>query len=38
MLFWDVNNGIARRAWGTNDNAVRARFRFLRFEHFKRSG
>jgi hypothetical protein len=24
MLFWDVNNGIARRAWGTNDNAVRA--------------
>lgn len=24
MLFWDVNNGIARRAWGTNDNAVRS--------------
>lgn len=21
MLFWDVNNGIARRAWGTNENA-----------------
>jgi urocanate hydratase len=24
MLFWDVNNGIARRAWGTNDNAEHA--------------
>ena len=21
MLFWDVNNGVCRRAWGTNDNA-----------------
>ena len=21
MLFWDVNNGVARRAWGRNDNA-----------------
>jgi len=22
MLFWDVNNGIARRAWGRNTNAL----------------
>jgi urocanate hydratase len=22
MLFWDVNNGIARRAWARNDGAV----------------
>jgi urocanate hydratase len=22
MLFWDVNNGIARRAWGRNDGAI----------------
>ncbi|TXC78339.1 urocanate hydratase [Luteibaculum oceani] len=22
MLFWDVNNGIARRSWARNDNAV----------------
>ncbi|RHZ33343.1 hypothetical protein DYB26_014520 [Aphanomyces astaci] len=22
MLSWDVNNGVARRAWGRNDNAV----------------
>ncbi len=21
MLFWDVNNGVGRRAWGRNDNA-----------------
>lgn len=21
MLFWDVNNGVARRAWAGNDNA-----------------
>ncbi len=21
MLFWDVNNGVSRRAWGGNDNA-----------------
>ena len=21
MLFWDVNNGISRRAWGRNANA-----------------
>jgi urocanate hydratase len=22
MLFWDVNNGIARRAWARNDEAI----------------
>jgi urocanate hydratase len=22
MLFWDVNNGIARRAWARNPEAV----------------
>jgi urocanate hydratase len=22
MLFWDVNNGIARRAWARNPNAI----------------
>jgi urocanate hydratase len=22
MLFWDVNNGIARRAWARNDEAL----------------
>ena len=21
MLFWDVNNGVCRRAWAQNDNA-----------------
>ena len=21
MLFWDVNNGVSRRAWARNDNA-----------------
>ena len=21
MLFWDVNNGVSRRAWGQNENA-----------------
>merc|ERR1711871_1204549 len=21
MLFWDVNNGVSRRAWGRNENA-----------------
>ena len=21
MLFWDVNNGVARRAWAGNENA-----------------
>jgi urocanate hydratase len=24
MLFWDVNNGIARRAWGRNEGALSA--------------
>lgn len=24
MLFWDVNNGIARRAWARNDGAIEA--------------
>jgi urocanate hydratase len=22
MLFWDVNNGIARRSWARNDEAI----------------
>ena len=22
MLFWDVNNGISRRAWARNDEAI----------------
>jgi len=22
MLFWDVNNGIARRSWARNDAAI----------------
>jgi urocanate hydratase len=22
MLFWDVNNGIARRSWGRNEAAM----------------
>jgi urocanate hydratase len=24
MLFWDVNNGIARRSWARNEGAERA--------------
>jgi len=24
MLFWDVNNGIARRAWARNPGAISA--------------
>lgn len=24
MLFWDVNNGIARRSWGRNEGAMKA--------------
>ena len=24
MLSWDVNNGIARRAWGRNEGAINA--------------
>ena len=22
MLFWDVNNGISRRSWARNDEAI----------------
>jgi urocanate hydratase len=22
MLFWDVNNGVSRRAWARNDEAL----------------
>ncbi|SNA85062.1 hypothetical protein FPC831_240008 [Flavobacterium psychrophilum] len=22
MLFWDVNNGISRRSWARNNNAI----------------
>jgi urocanate hydratase len=22
MLFWDVNNGLARRSWARNDEAI----------------
>ena len=24
MLFWDVNNGIARRSWARNEGSVRS--------------
>ena len=24
MLFWDVNNGIARRSWARNDGSMRS--------------
>ena len=24
MLFWDVNNGIARRSWARNDGSIRS--------------
>ena len=24
MLFWDVNNGIARRSWARNKEAIQA--------------
>ena len=30
MLFWDVNNGVSRRAWGGNDNANFAIQRYAR--------
>jgi hypothetical protein len=30
MLFWDVNNGVSRRAWGGNDNATFAIQRYAR--------
>jgi len=32
MLGWDVNNGIARRAWGGNDNAILAIQRSMEVE------
>ena len=31
-LFWDVNNGIARRAWARNDNALDAIKRAMQLE------
>ena len=27
MLFWDVNNGIARRSWARNEGAMHAALR-----------
>ena len=24
MLFWDVNNGIARRSWARNEGSIRS--------------
>jgi urocanate hydratase len=36
MLFWDVNNGIARRAWAGNANAIRASQRAMaQFSNYK---
>ena len=32
MLFWDVQNGISRRAWANNDNAIRATARAMDVE------
>jgi len=32
MLYWDVNNGIARRAWARNDEAVFAITRAMESE------
>jgi urocanate hydratase len=32
MLFWDVNNGIARRSWGRNEGAVFAIKRAMQHE------
>ena len=32
MLFWDVNNGIARRSWARNDEAVFAIKRAMEIE------
>ena len=29
MLFWDVNNGVSRRAWCGNDNAIFATQRYV---------
>jgi len=30
MLHWDVNNGVARRAWGRNDGAIFAARRAMK--------
>ena len=32
MLFWDVNNGIARRSWARNDEAIFAIKRAMQVE------
>ena len=32
MLFWDVNNGIARRSWARNDEAIFAIKRAMQAE------
>ena len=32
MLFWDVNNGIARRSWARNEEAVFAIKRAMEVE------
>lgn len=32
MLFWDVNNGIARRSWARNDEAIFAIKRAMQTE------
>ena len=32
MLFWDVNNGIARRSWARNDEAIFAIKRAMKNE------
>ena len=32
MLFWDVNNGISRRSWARNDEAIFAIKRAMEVE------
>ena len=32
MLFWDVNNGISRRSWSRNDEAIFAIKRAMKSE------
>ena len=32
MLFWDVNNGIARRSWARNEEAIFAIKRAMKNE------
>lgn len=32
MLFWDVNNGISRRSWARNDEAIFAIKRAMQVE------